>query len=420
MSLNFYELVICICLKNKAPWCGHCQKLSKTLDKVAPYMAGKMTFGKIDCTIEKPLCKRYKVKGFPTIMIYKDGDIFPYSGKRDPDSIINFGERLNTPEVVGPIYSYEDMKKNVLDKNSNGVAFIVYDKNVVCNKNKKTRIHQKYMNIIEKTEVEEMLETTLLLQVFSQVARKLQAVGNFGVLHPSISVEELRKFGIIYNSEYNVSSTLIKIQKNMEPKVYEGNITTPDVLHFIKMNNIPLISTIDSYNIHSFKKYHKRIVIGVFNPDDKTESTMHFIHNFRHVAINHYGLDIRNKNDNRQDFTKLNSYLFAKINGLKSNAFLKSFDVDVNKPDFFVLDLKQSKYWKHNITKTTFSVNDIENFLSAVSDGTIQPMTPINSSFSWNGLFDNLLLTFVEYMPYSFIFVNLTMSLIIYIIVIYI
>ena len=69
-----------------APWCGHCKQMAPTLDKMAPYISGKMAIGKIDCTTEKNLCKKHGIRGYPTLKIYRDGDFFDYPGRRDADS----------------------------------------------------------------------------------------------------------------------------------------------------------------------------------------------------------------------------------------------------------------------------------------------------------------------------------------------
>ena len=34
-----------------APWCGHCKVLSPVLDSAATHLAGKLSIGKIDCTV---------------------------------------------------------------------------------------------------------------------------------------------------------------------------------------------------------------------------------------------------------------------------------------------------------------------------------------------------------------------------------
>lgn len=62
--------------------------MAPVLDAVAPYLAGKLAIGKVDCTSEKSLCKRFDVKGYPTIKYYRDGDFQEYPLGRDKDSIM--------------------------------------------------------------------------------------------------------------------------------------------------------------------------------------------------------------------------------------------------------------------------------------------------------------------------------------------
>jgi protein disulfide-isomerase A1 len=75
-------------LKFYAPWCGHCKKLEPVLDSVAPFLAGKMAIGKIDCTVEKLLCKRFEVRGYPTLKYFRDTEFYDYPSGRDKDSIM--------------------------------------------------------------------------------------------------------------------------------------------------------------------------------------------------------------------------------------------------------------------------------------------------------------------------------------------
>ena len=47
-----------------------------------------MSLGTVDCTVEKKLCKRFNVKGYPTLKYYRDGDYQDYPLGRDKDSIM--------------------------------------------------------------------------------------------------------------------------------------------------------------------------------------------------------------------------------------------------------------------------------------------------------------------------------------------
>ncbi|TVU09771.1 hypothetical protein EJB05_43266 [Eragrostis curvula] len=110
-SLNFDELVI----KSKdlwiveffAPWCGHCKKLAPEWKRAAKNLKGQVKLGHVDCDAEKSLMSKYKVEGFPTILVFgadKESP-FPYQGARVASAIESFAlEQLEAnsapPEVI--------------------------------------------------------------------------------------------------------------------------------------------------------------------------------------------------------------------------------------------------------------------------------------------------------------------------------
>jgi len=57
-----------------APWCGHCQRLKPTWDKIAkrPGIEG-VKVAKVDCTASEGTCKQFDVKGYPTILYFRNG-----------------------------------------------------------------------------------------------------------------------------------------------------------------------------------------------------------------------------------------------------------------------------------------------------------------------------------------------------------
>ncbi|KAI4319879.1 hypothetical protein MLD38_033425 [Melastoma candidum] len=116
---NFDELV----LKSKdlwiveffAPWCGHCKKLAPEWKKAANNLKGKVKLGHVNCDEEKSLMSKYKVQGFPTILVFgadKDSPS-PYEGARTASSIESFAlgqlETNVAPPEVTELTSQEVM-----------------------------------------------------------------------------------------------------------------------------------------------------------------------------------------------------------------------------------------------------------------------------------------------------------------------
>jgi len=63
-------------VKFYAPWCGHCQRLAPTWDKIAKkYSENKnIDIAKVDCTEHKDVCTKNGVKGYPTLKLFHKGE----------------------------------------------------------------------------------------------------------------------------------------------------------------------------------------------------------------------------------------------------------------------------------------------------------------------------------------------------------
>jgi len=62
-------------------------------DKLGSEFEGSsVVVGDADCTVEKDVCNKFDVKGYPTIKYFKDGDVKgeTYSGGRDIDALTAF------------------------------------------------------------------------------------------------------------------------------------------------------------------------------------------------------------------------------------------------------------------------------------------------------------------------------------------
>jgi len=75
-----------------APWCGHCQQLKPTWEKVAKALKGIVKVGAVDMDANPSVGQPYDVKGFPTIKFFGSDKSKPldYNSGRDEDSIVNF------------------------------------------------------------------------------------------------------------------------------------------------------------------------------------------------------------------------------------------------------------------------------------------------------------------------------------------
>ncbi|CAF4663498.1 unnamed protein product, partial [Rotaria sp. Silwood2] len=76
-----------------APWCGHCKRLAPEYEKAATILTKNdppVALAKVDCTVETKTCAKYGVNGYPTIKIFKNGEVAEdYDGPREVDGIVS-------------------------------------------------------------------------------------------------------------------------------------------------------------------------------------------------------------------------------------------------------------------------------------------------------------------------------------------
>lgn len=58
-----------------AEWCGPCRMIAPTVDQVADEYAGKIKVGKLNVDDNGATAMRYNVRGIPTLLLFKGGQI---------------------------------------------------------------------------------------------------------------------------------------------------------------------------------------------------------------------------------------------------------------------------------------------------------------------------------------------------------
>lgn len=77
---NFDEVVIKashdrpVLIDYWADWCSPCLVLAPVLERVLEDYEDELTFGKVEVDENMRLAGRYKLRGFPTVILYKDGE----------------------------------------------------------------------------------------------------------------------------------------------------------------------------------------------------------------------------------------------------------------------------------------------------------------------------------------------------------
>lgn len=58
-----------------AEWCGPCRMMSPTVDQIATDYKGKIKVGKLDVDSNQQTASRYGIRGIPTLLLFKGGQI---------------------------------------------------------------------------------------------------------------------------------------------------------------------------------------------------------------------------------------------------------------------------------------------------------------------------------------------------------
>jgi thioredoxin 1 len=58
-----------------AEWCGPCKQIAPSLEDMATDMGEKLTIAKLNIDENPSVPQRYNVRGIPTLMLFKDGEL---------------------------------------------------------------------------------------------------------------------------------------------------------------------------------------------------------------------------------------------------------------------------------------------------------------------------------------------------------
>ena len=76
-----------------AEWCGPCRAMTPTVDAVADEYAGKAKVGKLNVDEHGGTATRYNVRGIPTLLVFKGGQVVEQrvggAGKSDVQAMLD-------------------------------------------------------------------------------------------------------------------------------------------------------------------------------------------------------------------------------------------------------------------------------------------------------------------------------------------
>ncbi|CAH8495868.1 unnamed protein product [Schistosoma turkestanicum] len=114
-------------VKFYAPWCGHCKNLAPEFVTAADIISkktGDVKLVKLDCTAHESICSEFGVSGYPTLKIFRNGELdSEYKGPRKADGIANYMISRAGP-VSKEVMSVSDMENILSDTKPTVFAFV--------------------------------------------------------------------------------------------------------------------------------------------------------------------------------------------------------------------------------------------------------------------------------------------------------
>merc|ERR1719180_582373 len=95
-----------------APWCGHCKALGPEFVKAGQLLKERdslIKLGKVDGTEEEGLLNAKGVTGYPTLKLYRNGELVPYTGGRMAPEIVAWLDKKIGPPAL-PLESVKEVE----------------------------------------------------------------------------------------------------------------------------------------------------------------------------------------------------------------------------------------------------------------------------------------------------------------------
>ena len=225
-----------------APWCGHCKKLAPVLDSTAVELDKRGVIAKMDCTVNTETCKKYDIKGYPTLKWFSNGKAIDYSKGRSQKDLLNF----------------------ILDQGKPAVQVVADEKELDA--------------IVAGTS-----NPVVVLGLFDTVPAEFEKLAQVLRLEDytftsTVSADLAKKYGV-------TAPAVVVIKTFKEPfVVYDGKVTDSDALSkFIVAESFPLVGVIGP---DTYKKYVDRELplVYLFTDPSKVEERDAFINSVRNIA----------------------------------------------------------------------------------------------------------------------------------------
>ncbi|KAI7831360.1 thioredoxin-like protein [Gamsiella multidivaricata] len=210
-----------------APWCGHCKALAPIYEQLAEAMKDKVNVAKVDCTQNEDICRRERIRGYPTIKLHQHGQSIEFKKQRSVEGMSEFALGAIVPSVK-PITASE--LKDITDKND--VTFVyIHD----------SKTSPEITALIEKQSQIYYEQATICSSDDAELARHL-----------------------------SVSGTGLVALKNNRQYPYTGSLTDASAVQaWIAETKTPLVTTLTNESTGPVLSQPGWIALGLFDPSNQ-------------------------------------------------------------------------------------------------------------------------------------------------------
>ncbi|XP_046403308.1 protein disulfide-isomerase A3 [Ischnura elegans] len=305
-----------------APWCGHCKKLKPEYEKAAGVVKEHdppIMFAKVDCTEGgKETCNKFGVTGYPTLKIFKDGEVNKeYGGPRDADGIIKYMK-----SQVGP--SSKELTSS--------------------------QVHKDFIGKPEVGVVGYFEGDSSMKSSFLKLADKLREKVRFGHVLDKATLEEAKYKDniVLYRPKH--------LHNKFEPNfvVYDGEANKDSLEKWITNNYHGLVGHRTRDTVQDFKN---PLIVAYYGVDytRNPKGTNYWRNRILKVAksfADEFSFAISAKDDFQHE---LNEFGYDYVPG--------------DKPVVFARNAEGQKF----VMKDEFSIENFEKFLTELKDGKLEP-----------------------------------------------
>ncbi|KAI9478798.1 MAG: thioredoxin-like protein [Benjaminiella poitrasii] len=298
-----------------APWCPHSKALVPEYEKAATVLlTDKIVLAELDCSVNQNICSKYNVQGYPTLQLFRKGhpsDIFPL--ERNSENIVKY-MKSHLSTGLTHLKTTDDLKK--LQKEE---ALVVV----------------AYISDNDKASVEQW-------ESFSEGLIDDFAFG-IATSKSLIEAEQIK----------TLPSVVLYKRFDTLRDVYTGDILSDQVEDFIKLNSVPLLSSIEPLNFMDYVDAGRPLAY-IFSDSEEMQNKMHEL--FLPLAREYKGAF---------------SFVHIDVNQYKSQADFLSL-TGKTWPALAVHNFKTGARYPYDESKSLTESNIIE-FLKSIQEGQAEP-----------------------------------------------